>query len=205
MLFEAGEPIRTVYFPEGGLVSLLIPLERGKVAEVAVVGREGMVGLSAFFGARAYAHRAIVQGPGSALRLPAKALRAAVRRSSVLGKRLLRYADAFLVQVSQSAVCKQLHTVPKRYCRWLLMAHDRLGSDRLPFTQKFLALVLTVRLASVSEATRDLERAGLIRYRRGELHILDRRGLEAAACNCYRSIQDYRMRLLAGGGIAFAQ
>ena len=191
VLFEAGEPIRAVYFPDGGLVSVLVPLGGEKVAEVAVVGREGMVGLPVFLGADAHPHRAIVQAPGSALRLPAEALRAAVRRSPALGERLLRYADAFLVQVSQSAVCNCLHPVPKRYCRWLLMAHDRVGSDRLPFTQKLLALMLTVRLASVSEATGSLERAGLIRYRRGELHILDRPGLEAACCGCYRLIQNY--------------
>jgi CRP-like cAMP-binding protein len=196
-LFEAGQPIRSVYFPDGGLVSVLIPLEGEKVAEVAVVGREGMVGLPVFLGVDVHPHRAIVQAPGSALRLPAEAFRAAVRGSPALAERLLRYADAFLVQVSQSAVCNCLHPVPKRYCRWLLMAQDRLGSDRLPFTQTFLALMLTVRLASVSEATGALERAGLIRYRRGELHILDRPGLEAASCGCYRLIQDYFAHLPA--------
>jgi CRP-like cAMP-binding protein len=191
VLFEAGEPIRSVYFPNGALVSVLVPLEGDKVAEVAVVGREEMVGLPVLPEAVAHPHRAIVQAPGSGLGLPAEVLRAAVRRSPGLGERLLRYTDAFLVRVSQSAVCNGLHTVPKRYCRWLLMAHDRLGLDRLPFTQKFLALMLTVRLASISEATAALERAGLIRYRRGELHILDRPGLEAASCGCYRLIQDY--------------
>jgi CRP-like cAMP-binding protein len=197
VLFEAGEPIRSVYFPDGGLVSVLVPLEGEKVAEVAAVGREGMVGLPVFLGADAHPHRAIVQAPGSALRLPAEALRAAVRRSPALGERLLRYVDAFLAQVSQSAVCNCSHPVPKRYCRWLLMAQDRLGFDRLPFTQKSLALMLTVRLASVSEATTALEHAGLIRYRRRDLHILDRPGLEAAACDCYRVIQDYFARLSA--------
>jgi CRP-like cAMP-binding protein len=195
VLFEAGEPIRAVYFPNGGLVSVVVPLDREKVAEVAVVGREGMVGLPVFLGADAYPHRGIVQAPGSAFRLPAATLRLAARRSTALSERLLRYADAFLVQVSQSAVCNCLHPVPKRYCRWLLMAHDRVGSDRLPFTQKFLALMLTVRLASVSEATGALERAGLICYRRADLRILDRPGLEAAACGCYRLIQDYYARL----------
>jgi CRP-like cAMP-binding protein len=191
VLFEAGQAIRSVYFLDGGLVSILVPLERNKVAEVAVIGREGIVGLPAFLGADAHPHRAIVQAPGSAMRLSSGTLRAAVRRSPALSERLLRYADAFLVQVSQSAVCNCLHPVPKRYCRWLLMAQDRVGSDQLPFTQKFLALMLTVRLASVSEATGALERAGLIRYRRGELRILDRPGLEAAACDCYWHIQDY--------------
>lgn len=195
VLFEAGEPIRLVYFPQSGLASIVVPLERGKLAEVALVGREGVVGLPVFLRANAYPHRAVVQAPGSALRLPAKILRTAVRRSPALGDRLLRYADAFLIQVTQSAVCNCLHPVQKRYCRWLLMAHDRLGSDRLPFTQRFLALMLTVRLASVSEATDALERAGRIRYRRGELHVVDRPGLEAAACGCYRLIQDYFAQL----------
>jgi CRP-like cAMP-binding protein len=190
-LYEAGEPIRSVYFPDGGLVSVLAPLEGDKVAEIAIIGREGVVGLPVFLGADASPFRTIVQAPGPALRLPAAALRDAARRSAALGEQLLRYADAFLVQVGLSAVCNCLHPVPKRYCRWLLMAHDRVGSDRLPFTQTFLALMLTVRLASVSEATSALEDAGLIRYRRGELHILDRPGLEAAACGCYRLIRDY--------------
>ncbi len=190
-LFEAGQPIRSVYFPDGGLVSILVPLDGNKVAETAVIGREGMVGLPAFLGATAHPCRAIVQAPGSARCLPAASLRAAAGRSPALRQLLLRYADAFLVQVTQSAVCNCLHPVPQRYCRWLLMAHDRLGTDRLPFTQTFLALMLTVRLAGVSEATGALERAGLIRYRRGELHILDRAGLEAASCGCYRTIADY--------------
>lgn len=191
VLFEAGEPIRFIFFPSGGLVSILVPVEGKKVAEVAVVGREGMVGLPVFLGAGVYPHRGVVQIPGPALRLPAEALQDAVQRSPLLSERLLRYADAFLVQVSQTAVCNCLHPVAKRYCRWLLMAHDRVGSDALPFTQTFLALVLTVRLATVSEATGSLARAGLIHYRRGELRILDRPGLEAAACRCYHLIQDY--------------
>jgi CRP-like cAMP-binding protein len=191
VLFDAGKPIRSVYFPDGGLVSVLVPLEDGRVAEVAVVGREGVVGLPAFLGADTHPHRAVVQAPGTALRLPAAALRTAARSSAALNELLLRYADAFLVQVSQSAVCNCLHSVPKRCSRWLLMAQDRVGSDRLPFTLKFLALMLTVRQASVSEATSALERAGLIRYRRGDLRILDRAGLEAASCGCYRLIEDY--------------
>jgi CRP-like cAMP-binding protein len=190
VLAEAGEAIRSVYFLEGGLVSVLLPLEGKKVAEVAVIGREGMVGLPALLGADSYPHRAVVHVPGSALRLPAKALRDGVRRHPALGEGLLRYAAAFFVQVSQSAVCNCLHRVQQRYCRWLLLAHDRVGSP-LPLTLRYLALMLTVRLASVSEATHALVRARLIRYRRGQLDILDRPGLEAAACTCYRRIQDY--------------
>jgi CRP-like cAMP-binding protein len=188
-LVEAGEPIRSVYFLEGGLVEVLLPLEGKKVAEVAIIGREGMVGLPVLLGADSYPHRAVVRVPGSALRLSAEAFRDAVRRRPALSEGLLRYAAAFFVQASQSAVCNCLHRVQQRYCRWLL-AHDRVGSP-LPLTLRYLALMLTVRLASVSEATRALVRARLIRYRRGQLDILDRPGLEAAACTCYRRIQDY--------------
>jgi CRP-like cAMP-binding protein len=191
VLFETGKPLRAVYFPDSGLVSVLVPFDGAKVAEVAVVGREGMVGLPAFFGADVHPHRVTVQAAGSARRLPIEAFRVVVRRTPPLADRLLHYADSFLVQTSLSAACNCLHPVPKRYCRWLLMAHDRLGSDRLPFTLKLLATMLTVRLATVSEVTTALERARLVRYRRGELQILDRPGLEATACNCYRLIRDY--------------
>lgn len=195
ILCEADQAIRSIYFPNSGLISMVVPLEGGhRVAEVALVGREGMVGVPVLLGAKTHPHRIVVQAPGTALRLPAAALGPAVHRSPVLLERLLHYADAFMVQISLSAVCNCLHPVPKRYCRWLLMAHDRLGSDRLPFTLKLLSLMLTVRLASISEATSVLERAGLIRYRRGELEILDRPGLEAAACGCYRQIQSYFAR-----------
>ncbi len=195
ILFEVGEPIPHVYFPCGGLVSILAPLERDKVTEVAVVGKEGVVGLPVCLGGSVSTLRAFVQVPGPALRGRAADFRGRILRSPALTERLLRYAEAFLVQVSQSAVCNCLHPVPQRYCRWLLMAQDRVGSDLLPFTQKFLALMLTVRLATVSEATAGLQRAGLIHYRRGELRILDRPGLEAACCPCYRVITDHFGRL----------
>lgn len=192
VLHEAGEVIRHVYFPCGGLVALLTPLSGTRAAEVAVVGREGFVGLSVLLGADISPHRAVVQSPGRALRIEAARLRTAADRSRGLSAHLLRYADAFLVQVSQSAVCNGFHTVQKRYCRWLLLAHDRVEADDLPFTHKSLALMLAVRLASVSEVAGALQRAGLIDYRRGEVRIrvTDRQGLEGSCCDCYRVIKN---------------
>jgi CRP-like cAMP-binding protein len=202
VLHEPGQPIPYVYFPCGGLISLLTPLANDKSVEVGVVGREGMVGLSVFLGGDHAPFRVVVQGEGQALRLPAEALQEAVRSSRPLVDLLLRYVDAFLVQLAQSAACRSLHSVAKRYCYWLLMAHDRLDSDHLPFTQKFMALMLAVRLASVSEAAAALRRAGLIHYSRGGIRILDRPGLEAACCSCYQVIKDRFDRLLASNGMS---
>ena len=190
VLHDLGQRIRFVYFPCGGLISLLATEDGGRQAEVAVVGNEGVVGLPLLLGNEVSPHRALVQGAGQALRISADLFRSKARPNDSLTALLLRYADAFLVQVSQSAVCGHLHPVPKRLCRWLLMAQDRLGSDRLPFTQQFMADILAVRLASVSEAARSLQREGLIRYNRGDLRILDRLGLERACCGCYRVIKE---------------
>jgi CRP-like cAMP-binding protein len=190
VLHDAGRPILHVYFPRGGLVSLLATEDGGRQAEVAMVGNEGMVGLPLLLGNEVAPHRALVQGAGPAWRMRADLFRSRARPHAALTRLLLRYADAFLVQVSQSAVCDHLHPVPKRLCRWLLLAQDRLGSDRLPFTQQFMADILAVRLASVSEAARPLQQAGIIHYNRGDLRILDRPGLERACCGCYRVIKE---------------
>src|SRR5947209_2536895 len=190
VLHEPGQRIPHVYFPCSGLVSLLSPADGGKVAEVAVVGKEGVVGLSVFLGNDVSPHQALVQGSGQALRMRADLFRATARQSERFTDLLLRYADAFLVLVSQSALCDRLHAVQKRFCRWLLLAQDRIDSERLPFTQKFMAQILAVREASVSEAASPLQRSGVIRYNRGDLRILDRPRLEASCCGCYRIIKD---------------
>lgn len=197
VLYEAGQSISYVYFPCSGLVSLLTPAEDGKEVEIGVVGQEGMIGLAAFLSGEKAPFRAMVQGIGKALRLPADALRKEARRSQRLTDVLMRFVDAFLVQMSQSAACRSLHSVPSRYSYWLLMAHDRIGSDYLPFDQKFLAWMLAVRLASVTQAARAIRKAGLIHYTRGGIHILDRPGLEAVSCPCYRIIRDRLDLLLA--------
>jgi CRP-like cAMP-binding protein len=198
VLHEPGQMIPYVYFPCGGLISLMTPAGEGKSVEVGVIGREGMVGLPTLLGSGDAPFRAVAQSTGMALRLSAGALQKEVRHSSPLADLLMRYADAFLVQVAQSAACRSLHTVASRYCYWLLMAHDRIGSDQLPFNQKFMALMLAVRLASVTEAAGALRTARLIRYTRGGIHILDRPGLEAACCACYRIIKNRFDRLLVG-------
>jgi CRP-like cAMP-binding protein len=190
VLHEAGQRIPYVYFPCAGLVSLLATENGGRQAEVAVVGNEGVVGFPVFLGSDVAHHRAVVQGTGQALRISAELFRSKARPNEALTTLLLRYTDAFIVQLSQSAMCGHLHRVQKRLCRWLLMAQDRIGSDRLPFTQKFMADILAVRLASVSEAARPLQQAGLIHYNRGDLRILDRPGLERACCGCYRIIKE---------------
>lgn len=194
VLHEAGASIEHLYFPCSGLVALLAPLGEGRTAEVALVGKEGMVGLPVFLGGGDAIYRAVVQHPGHALRMTASAFRDGSGACASLAPLLLRYADTFLAQVSQSAVCNCHHPVPQRLCRWLLMAHDRLGTDRLPFTQKSLALMLTVRLASVSEAASSLREAGLIHSGQGHVHILDREGLERACCGCYRLIRAHLER-----------
>lgn len=196
VLHEVGEPIRHVYFPGGGLVSLLAPLNgAGKVTEVGIVGKEGVLGLSVFLGGGPAYYRAVVQGSSQALRVSGEALLDLVRRCPTLAALLARYAGALLHQVAQSAVCNCHHPLSHRLGRWLLMAHDRLELDLMPFTQKFLAMILTVRLATVSEAASEFQRAGLIRYHRGHVEVLDRAALEAASCGCYRLIKERLDRL----------
>jgi len=200
VLHDVGQPIPYAYFPCAGLVSLLATEEGGRQTELAVVGKEGMVGLPLFLGNPIAPSRALVQGGGRALRMRADLFRDRARSSASLTALLLRYTDAFLVEASRSAVCDHLHPVQKRLCRWLLMAQDRLGSDRLPYTQQFMADILAVRLASVSEAARPLQEAGVIRYNRGDLRILDREALERACCGCYRVIKERFDALRASPG-----
>jgi CRP-like cAMP-binding protein len=189
ILYEPGQPVRHVYFPGSGVLSLLGVLPDGDSIEVGVVGREGMAGLSVFLGVESGPTRCLVQVPGEALRMAADAFRSRVGRGSRLHGLLLRYTHGLLAQVAQSAACNALHPVEQRMCRWLLMVHSRAGSDRFPLTHDFLAAMLGVRRASVTEAARELRQAGLIRYGQGQLTVLDRPGLEVAACACYRTDQ----------------
>jgi CRP-like cAMP-binding protein len=189
VLHDHGQRIPYAYFPCSGMISLLATEDGGRQAEVAIVGNEGMVGLPLLLGNDIAPLRALVQGTGQALRIRSDLFRAKAQPSESLTTLLLRYTDAFIVQVSQSAMCDHLHPVAKRVCRWLLMAQDRLGSERLPFTQQFMADILAVRLASISEAARPLQQAGIIHYNRGDLRILDRPALERACCGCYRIIK----------------
>jgi CRP-like cAMP-binding protein len=189
-LYEAGEEIRYVHFPESGLVSLVAPMPDGAVAEAGIVGREGMVGMPVFLGRNTSSFRAVVQVPGEAHRLDAGALRAEVKRVRALADLLHHYLHAFVTHLGQSSACNSRHSVEQRCCRWLLLAHSRLGMDEFPLTHGFLAAMLGVRRTGVTEVAGNLQRAGLIRYSRGRVTIRDRKGLEAASCPCFRVIEE---------------
>ncbi len=198
VLHEVGQPIRYLYFPTSGMLSLLLARDGRRTSmEVGVVGREGMVGLSVFLGASSEATRSIVQVPGEALRIQAEKFHGLVGRDSKLHDLLLRYVHVFLTQLTHGVACNALHSIEKRLCRWLLTVHDRAGCDRFPLTHEFLAAMLGVRRASVTEAARRLRQKGLIRYGRGQLTVLDRRGLERNVCGCYRLVRAELDRLMA--------
>jgi CRP-like cAMP-binding protein len=199
LLFEVDVPIEHVYFPENIVVSILAVMPDGSAVEVATAGREGMVGLPVFLGSDRMTAQAFVQVPGHAWRMSAAALREHSRRSPGLRALLERYTQALFTQVSQGSACNRLHPLEERCARWLLMTQDRVGSGEFPLTQQFLSQMLGVRRAGVSEAASTLQREGFIRYNRGRVVIEDRKGLEAAACECYGIIRAEFDRLLDGG------
>jgi CRP-like cAMP-binding protein len=189
-LFWPGEPITYVYFPIDGLVSSLALDHGGGMVGVGVIGREGMVGLGALLGARSSPHWVTSQVPGHAWRLAAESLRELATPQTEFFWLLLRYTHAVLVQAAQSAACNRLHPLRARAARWLATCRDRLGADEFPLTQEFLAGMLGVRRAGVTEALAPMKRAGLLEYRRGWIRILDPERLEAAACDCYQIVRD---------------
>jgi CRP-like cAMP-binding protein len=189
ILYESGEPIRHVYFPNQGIVSLLSVVEGRSTLEVGIVGNEGMVGISIFLGARDAFNRALVQGAGMAMRMTSQAFRTQIGESGPLPALLRRYTHSLLAQISQTAVCNRFHKVEARLARWLLMTQDRIGTDELRLTQKFLSDMLGVRREGVTDAAHTLQQAKLIHYVRGRITILDRAGLEAAACQCYEKVK----------------
>jgi CRP-like cAMP-binding protein len=199
-LHARGEPVADVFFPEAGLASLTADTrDGGGAVEVGMTGREGLVGTSVLLDPEAVAVlEAFVQVPGAAWRVPAQALRAAVEQSPALRGRLLRYVQFLMVQSAQSAACNARHEVPKRLARWLLMAHDRVDGDELALRQESVSLMLGVRREGVSVAAGALQDAGLIRQSRGRIAVLDRAGLEAAACGCYRAVRHAQARILGG-------
>lgn len=189
-LYQPGDLISDVYFPNSGIVSLLAGDAERATLEVGLVGREGMVGLPVFMGISTSRNCAVVQGPGVALRMKATTLRKECNDGSALRRLLQRYTHSLLTQVTQSAVCNQFHSIDARLARWLLMTHDRMGEDEFPLTQEFLSHMLGVRREGVSRAASDLQKRNLISYSRGRLKILDRQGLEAISCGCYEIIRD---------------
>ena len=185
VLHAAGEPIAAVYFPESGYASMLAYLEDGDAAEVGLVGREGMVGLPVLLGADRDDLEAMVQSPGTALRMDAAAFREELESIPAFRALLLRYALVHHGQVARTAACNGRHHTDQRLARWLLMAHDRARADEFPMTHEFLSMMLGVRRAGVTVAAGQLQKAGLIRYERGCIEVTDRPGLESAACECY--------------------
>lgn len=188
-LFQQHKPIVSVDFPLLGVLSVVIIMEDGGVAEVGTVGNEGMAGVPLVMGTDHSPAQAFYQVPGAAYRMPASAFRAEVEKAGVFADVMHRYAQAFLNQVSQSAACNRLHALEQRLCRWILMSHDRTGDDRIALTQEFLAQMLGVRRATVSVAAGMLQKAGLIRYNRGIINVLNRTRLEESSCECYHVVR----------------
>jgi CRP-like cAMP-binding protein len=196
-LSKSGTPIDYVYFPEEGMVSLVQPLENGAMIEVGMIGKEGFVGTPVLLGADSSPLEAMVQIPGSALRMRASAFREGVAQSIALSRLLLRYVQALHIQVSSTAACNGRHTLPERLARWLLTARDRATTNQLPLSHEFLAMMLGVRRAGVTVTVGTLKAAGLILNTHGRVTIIDRKGLEAASCRCYRTVSNEYERLLS--------
>ncbi|MHB1241283.1 MAG: Crp/Fnr family transcriptional regulator [Gammaproteobacteria bacterium] len=196
VLYESGNQMRHVYFPTTSVVSLLYVMEDGASAEIAVVGKEGILGIALFMGGESTPSRAIVQNAGHGYRLKAQLLKNEFHRAGPLMHLLLRYTQALITQMAQTAVCNRHHSIHQQLCRWLLMSLDRLPSNDVTMTQQLIANMLGVRRESVTEAAAKLQDIGLILYSRGHITILDRPGLEAQACECYQVVKKEFDRLL---------
>lgn len=195
VVYEPGGQMDYVYFPTTSHVSLLYTMINGVTAEMGLVGNEGVVGIALFMGGDTTPNRAVVQGGGAAFKLRAKSLHSEFTRGGEFQHLLLRYTQALITQISQTAVCNRLHSVEQRLCRWLLMTHDRVQSDQLEMTQEFISNMLGVRREGVTHAARSLQEKGLISYVRGHIKILDRPKLEAQVCECYQVVRVEHSRL----------
>jgi CRP-like cAMP-binding protein len=196
VLYESGRALSHVYFPTTAIVSLLFVLENGESAEIAVVGNEGVVGISLFMGGESTPSRAVVQSAGRGYRLSSSAIKEAFGRNGPVMHLMLRYTQALITQMAQTAVCNRHHTLDKQLCRWLLLSLDRLQGNELVMTQELIANMLGVRREGVTEAALKLLAAGLIKYARGRITVLDRPGLERRACECYAVVKKEYDRLL---------
>ncbi len=198
VLFEPGQVVDAVYFPLDGVISLVTPLEDGAIVEVATVGNEGLVGVPVVLGG-SLAVRAISQVAGRCLTMETGAFLHEMERRPSVAQLVQNYVQALFGQISQAAACNRLHSNEERLSRWLLMSHDRVGTDRFLITQEFLAQMLGSRRATVTLSAGILQKAGLIKYRRGHIEIVDRPGLEQTSCECYRVIQDGLDRVASPG------
>ena len=196
VLYESGRTLSHVYFPTTAIVSLLYVMENGASAEIAVVGNEGVVGISLFMGGGSTPSRAVVQSAGQGLRLKAAAIKEAFNRSGPVMHLLLRYTQALITQMAQTAVCNRHHSLDQQLCRWLLLSLDRLQGSDLVMTQELIANMLGVRREGVTEAALKLQKLGLIRYARGRITVLDRPALEDRTCECYGVVKKEYDRLL---------
>jgi CRP-like cAMP-binding protein len=196
VVYESSGALEYVYFPTTSVVSLLYTMENGATAEMGLVGNDGMVGVSLFLGGDTTPNRAVVQIAGDAFRMKAEVLQAEFARGGPLQHLLLLYTQALITQISQTAVCNRLHSVEQRLCRWLLLSQDRVKSDELPMTQEFISNMLGGRRESVTVAAGRLQSARVIHYARGHIKILDRKRLEACACECYQIVKVELDRLL---------
>jgi len=199
VLYESGGTLSHVYFPTTAIISLLYVMENGASAEIAVVGNEGIVGISLFMGGESTPSRAVVQSAGRGLRLKAQILKDDFNQAGPVLHLLLRYTQALITQMAQTAVCNRHHSLDQQLCRWLLLSLDRLPGDELVMTQELIANMLGVRREGVTEGALKLQQAGLIRYARGRITVLDRDGLERRTCECYAVVKAEYDRLLPPG------
>jgi len=196
VLYESGDAMRHVYFPTDSIVSLLYVMENGSSAEISVVGNEGLIGVAVFMGGESTPSRAIVQSAGHAYRLPGQQLKDEFNRHGAMLLLMLRYTQALITQMAQTAVCNRHHTIDQQLCRWLLLSLDRLPGNSLTMTQELIANMLGVRREGVTDAAGKLQKAGVIEYSRGQITVLDRDKLETMSCECYAVVRKETDRLL---------
>jgi CRP-like cAMP-binding protein len=196
VLYESGDRMTHMYFPTTAIISLLYIMQNGATAEIGIAGNNGLVGIALFMGGETTSSRAIVQSGGDAVRMKAADVRNAFALGGVFQNVLLRYTQSLMTQISQTAVCNRLHSVEQQLCRWLLINHDQLQTDKLVMTHDLIANMLGVRREGVTIAAQHLQEEGLIKYVRGTITILDRDGLEKAVCECYKVVKDEYDRLL---------
>ncbi|MDM0056688.1 Crp/Fnr family transcriptional regulator [Variovorax fucosicus] len=196
VLYEPGSTLSHVYFPTTAIVSLLYVTESGASAELAMVGNEGIIGIALFMGGESTPSRAVVQSAGQGFRLPAQVMKEEFNRAGPVLHLMLRYTQALITQMAQTAACNRHHSLDQQLCRWLLLSLDRLEGNELTMTQELIANMLGVRREGVTEAALKLQKAGLIRYARGRISVLDREGLEKRTCECYAVVKREHDRLL---------
>ena len=199
VIYESGEKMEYVYFPTTAIVSLLYIMENGATAEIGVVGNDGIIGVSLFMGGDTTTSRAIIQSAGGAVKMKAKDLKAEFALGGRFQELLLRYTQALMTQISQTAVCNRLHSIDQQLCRWLLLSHDRLSSDKLVMTHDLISNMLGVRREGITLAAQKLAKRKLITNSRGTMTVTDRQGLESAVCECYKVVNEEYNRLLGRG------